>query len=99
MHNHRIPCLKTALVPDHEVLRRLSAYLVEVQRKDPHIPHIDFPGCPRSSDIEILGRSTPPPGVSSSDLADIVDLYQDLRKICQHAQEKNVRIIIDAEHR
>ncbi|KAI0034966.1 FAD-linked oxidoreductase-like protein [Vararia minispora EC-137] len=89
----------TAMIPNHESLIKFSVYLTQEAQKKSHNPRVQFPGCPRASDADLLICPTSLPGLPDSDLADVVDLYQDMRKICQHAQEKHVRLIVDAEYR
>lgn len=36
--------------------------------------------------------------LTAQDIADLKDLHSDLNAICQHAQERGVKLIIDAEY-
>ncbi|KAI0089884.1 FAD-linked oxidoreductase-like protein [Irpex rosettiformis] len=86
----------TALVPNHHVLTKLSKYLV--QNRSP-IP-VAFPGAPRPNDLAVLDDypQSAHDILSSDDIAILKELRAGLEAICQRASERNVRIIIDAEH-
>ena len=73
----------------------LSRYLVQ-HRPSTSVP---FPGTPHPSDLEVLYRKSDTiDTLTEQDLKDLKDLYADLNAICQHAHERGVKIIIDAEH-
>ncbi|KAI0308759.1 FAD-linked oxidoreductase-like protein [Amylostereum chailletii] len=89
----------TALLPNHEALIHFSKHLTSEATKKPHSPPVAFPGCPRANDLDVV--SAPPASASPmtpDDVADLADLYADLRKISAHAQKRRVRLILDAEH-
>lgn len=68
-----------------------------------HKPTIPFPGCPRPTDLDILldERALNPPSkfLTNQDIIDLRELYSDLRRISTRAQERGVKLIIDAEYR
>ncbi|THH17138.1 hypothetical protein EW146_g3612 [Bondarzewia mesenterica] len=88
----------SALLPDAQSLVNLSVYLTKAR---PARSAIAFPGYPRASDLDCLtsdqikGESP----LTEQDIHDIKDLHSDLVKICSRAQERDIRIIIDAEYR
>ncbi|KAG6828858.1 hypothetical protein H0H92_006565 [Tricholoma furcatifolium] len=83
----------SALLPDANVLVKLSSYL---QTTRPKLP-IAFPGCPHSSDLDVLDK--PPTTVlTSEDIGHLRNFYGDMVRICEHAQERGVRLIMDAEY-
>ncbi|KAI0344244.1 FAD-linked oxidoreductase [Trametopsis cervina] len=86
----------TALVPDHHVLTTLSRWLVKERcGRSP----IAFPGAPQPTELDILDRNHSTSSIlSQDDIRMLKDLRDDLDSICQHASERGVRIIIDAEH-
>ena len=93
------PSSQTALLPDAQALTRFSVYLTKTR---PALsPTIAFPGCPRASDLDCLAVSklSSESPLTEQDVVDIKDLHSDLVKICARAQERGIRIIIDAEHR
>ena len=83
-------------MPDHHVLTKLSKYLVQTR---PAVP-VAFPGAPQSNDLDVL--DTYPLSarefLSPDDIAILKELRAGLEAIGQRASERNVRIIIDAEH-
>ncbi|ETW87760.1 hypothetical protein HETIRDRAFT_122039 [Heterobasidion irregulare TC 32-1] len=88
----------TALLPDAQALTRFSVHLTKTR---PALsPAIAFPGCPRASDMDCLAVSKLPSEspLTEQDVVDIKDLHLDLVKICARAQERGIRIIIDAEN-
>lgn len=89
----------TAMVPDHQSLINLSKYLVDAAQSRPHTPPVAFPGCPRKGDLDVI-RSPLRTGfhLSESDVADLAELYQNLRTICVHARSRGIRLTLDAEH-
>ncbi|KAH7922394.1 FAD-linked oxidoreductase [Leucogyrophana mollusca] len=90
----------TALLPHAQSLINLSLHLTRT-RPAPASP-VAFPGTPQSSDLAILHQPSPtrdtPSILTSDDIAALKDLNDDLVKICTRAQERGVKIIIDAEH-
>ena len=88
---------QTALLPHHQALINLSKYLITSRPKT----SVPFPGSPDITDLDVLYKGAPGQGnsLTQQDITDLKDLYSDLDTICQRAQERGVRIIIDAEHR
>ncbi|KAF9261971.1 FAD-linked oxidoreductase [Marasmius fiardii PR-910] len=88
----------TALLPDAQSLINFSKYLIDTRSPLP----VPFPGCPRSTDLDVLhdpqrsGGSCGP--LSEDDVVALRELYQDLRRICARAQQRGVKIILDAEY-
>ncbi|KAH9949482.1 FAD-linked oxidoreductase [Amylocystis lapponica] len=85
----------TALLPRAESLISLSKYLV-ASRPAPHRP-IAFPGIPLPTDLDVLSARSAGP-LTETDIIALRELRADLGTICKRAQERGVRIIIDAEH-
>ena len=69
-------------------------------RPRPSTP-IAFPGCPHPTDLDVLYSQLPAldTGLAEEDIADLRDLHSDLIKICAKAEDRGIRVIIDAEHR
>jgi proline dehydrogenase len=86
--------LQTALVPDTRALTKLSKCLVESRNNK----YIAFPGTPQSSDLSVLDTN-PQNALTVEDVTMLKELKADLEAVCQHASERNVKVIIDAEHR
>jgi proline dehydrogenase len=86
----------TALLPDAHALIRLSEHVLGT-RPRLHLP-IAFPGCPHPSDLDILDGA-PTGTIGPQDIEAVRELYEDLVRICTRAQERGVKIIIDAEYR
>ncbi|KAH9911649.1 FAD-linked oxidoreductase-like protein [Fomitopsis serialis] len=87
----------TAMVPRAETLRNFSKYLVATRRSSS--PAILFPGQPHPNDLAVLAFPTGPKGsLSQEDIEDLAQLRDDLRAICKKAQERGVKIIMDAEY-
>ena len=65
---------------------------------------IPFPGSPLPLDMDIIysleqkARDNDP-SMTPQDIQDIHDLYNDLTKICERAQDRGVRLLMDAEYR
>ncbi|KAF5328486.1 hypothetical protein D9611_014534 [Ephemerocybe angulata] len=63
---------------------------------------IPFPGTPLPSDLEILKGSkhttNDKMAMTTQDIDDIYDLYNDLVKICTRAQERGIKVLLDAEY-
>jgi len=74
---------------------------------------VPFPGAARMEDMDIILRSSSPlpsptsyspsstsnPLLTLAQIHHLCDLYADLVSICAHANEKGVKVIVDAEHR
>ncbi|KAF8320012.1 FAD-linked oxidoreductase [Clavulina sp. PMI_390] len=86
----------TALLPDAGSIERLSMYICETQSAAAKA--VPFPHTPSSKDLVALSMKTPPTPLTTEDIADIKEMYGDLRSICILAKQKNVTLIFDAEH-
>ncbi|KAF4566625.1 hypothetical protein EYR36_012057 [Pleurotus pulmonarius] len=102
----------TALLPDAQSLINFSSYII-ANRSAPPIP-VAFPGYPELSDLDVLYDTTSNDAkitatdslpanstaqtLTDEDIASLRDLHSDLIRICQRAQERGVRVIIDAEY-
>ncbi|KZT68814.1 FAD-linked oxidoreductase [Daedalea quercina L-15889] len=87
----------TAMVPRAETLHHFSQYLITTRPSSS--PAILFPGQPHPSDLEVLSsREVPKAPLTQEDITDLAQLRDDLRAICKKAQERGVRIIMDAEY-
>ncbi|KAF4584676.1 hypothetical protein EYR38_001906 [Pleurotus pulmonarius] len=102
----------TALLPDAQSLINFSSYII-ANRSTPPIP-VAFPGYPELSDLDVLYNATPndvkvsatdsvpvnslTQALTDEDIASLRDLHSDLIRICNRAQERGVRVIIDAEY-
>ena len=95
----------TALLPDAHALIALSSSIVK-SRKNPRTPaeyaSVPFPGSARIDDLDIILK-TPSTGsvsaLTSAQISDIRELYDNLVRICTRAEEKGIKIIVDAEYR
>lgn len=87
--------IKTALVPDSQVLLRLSQHLVR-SRPPSSLP---FPGSPTPQDLDFLASSEDLRTLSSTDQIVLRNLRADLFRICQRAKERQVKVVVDAEYR
>lgn len=93
---------QSALVPDAHVLLKLSSHIMST-RPSPQ-PSIPFPGCPHPTDLDALFKPLMTPSndsdaLNAEDIASLRELHADLVRICTRAQERGVKIIIDAEYR
>lgn len=84
------------MVPRAESLHRFSRYLVATRPSSS--PPVLFPGQPHPSDLDILTSPDVPTSLTQEDIKDLAQLRDDLRAICKKAQERGVRIIMDAEY-
>ncbi|EIN13286.1 FAD-linked oxidoreductase [Punctularia strigosozonata HHB-11173 SS5] len=88
----------TALLPDAQTLVNFSSYLVNSRprTKSP----IAFPGYPVPTDLDILASPSPPAKtpLTTQDIVALKELYDDMFRICSRAQERGVKVIIDAEY-
>ncbi|KAG2030938.1 FAD-linked oxidoreductase [Suillus americanus] len=87
---------QTAMLPNAQSLINLSTHLTNTRA--PLEPPVLFPGTPSSSDLSILNSSTSTGVLTESDIHDLKELYNDLVQICTRAEERGVRVFIDAEH-
>ncbi|KAG6848555.1 hypothetical protein H0H93_015963 [Arthromyces matolae] len=83
----------SALLPDANVLIKFSSHLLNTRPKRP----VAYPGCPHSSDLDVLNKSSTE-NLTPEDIEALRDLNSDLLRICERAQERGVKIIIDAEY-
>ena len=89
--------LQTALLPNAHALIHFSKYILETRKGSSAVP---FPGAPRSSDLDILySGSIEGTPLSEQDVIDLRDLYEDMIKVCTRGQERQIRVVIDAEYR
>ncbi len=77
-------------------MTKLSKYLVDNR---PRIP-VAFPGSPQLNDLDVLDAYplAAREYLSPEDIATLKELRDGLESICKRASERDVRIIIDAEH-
>lgn len=86
----------TAMLPNAQSLINLSTHLTNTRA--PLESPVLFPGTPSPSDLSILHSSISTGTLTESDIHDLKELYNDLVRICTHAEERGVRVFIDAEH-
>ncbi|KAI0369890.1 FAD-linked oxidoreductase [Pilatotrama ljubarskyi] len=87
----------SAMVPDAEILRRFSKYLVH--NRPPVNPPVAFPGCPLPTDLDVLSRPTKAAEqLTDTDIRALRELREDLVSLCTRAKERGVRLIFDAEY-
>lgn len=98
----------TALVPDAHALIALSSRITESRKSLPKSSKhavVPFPGSARIDDLDIILHPSKPKSsddripLAPADIQQIQRLYADLSKICAHAREKGIKIIVDAEYR
>ncbi|EIW74708.1 FAD-linked oxidoreductase [Coniophora puteana RWD-64-598 SS2] len=87
----------TALLPDASTLTRLSLHLLMARRASEGTSVV-FPGTPTSSDLDVLKKTPVDSPLTAEDVAALKELHDDLVRVCKRAQERNVRIIVDAEY-
>ncbi|PPQ63541.1 hypothetical protein CVT24_004771 [Panaeolus cyanescens] len=92
----------TALLPNADALIAWSSHIV-ASRKELESSVIDnkvpFPGCARTEDMDsVLDPLSHRSKLTPAQTRDLRELYNDLTRICQRAEEKGVKIIIDAEY-
>ena len=87
---------QTALLPDPQSLINLSRHLLDSRPAS----GIDFPGCASPSDLDVLYADAiqSPSPLSEADIVALRKLHVSLQRICTRAQQRGVRIIIDAEY-
>ncbi|OAX40482.1 FAD-linked oxidoreductase [Rhizopogon vinicolor AM-OR11-026] len=86
----------TGMLSNAQSLINLSTYLTHTRA--PLKPPVPFPGTPFPSDLSILHSSIPTGALTESDIHDLKELYNALVKICKHAADRGVRVLVDAEH-
>ncbi|TFK38690.1 FAD-linked oxidoreductase-like protein [Crucibulum laeve] len=86
----------TALIPNAHSLIKLSSHIIKT--RPPSETSVPFPGCPQSTDLDVLYSPDSAPELDKGDIDSLLDLHADLVKICIRAQERGVKIIIDAEY-
>ncbi|EAU93303.2 proline dehydrogenase [Coprinopsis cinerea okayama7 len=65
----------------------------------PRVEDIPFPGAALLSDLDIvLSPSRDDAPLSTNDIQQLRELYDDLVKICVRAEQRGVRLIVDAEY-
>ncbi|KAJ7599312.1 FAD-linked oxidoreductase-like protein [Mycena floridula] len=80
----------TALVPNADALVKLSSHITSSRS-------LSSIGCPKPNDLDIL-HSGSSVVLGAQDIESLHDLHSDLIQICTRAQQRNIRIIIDAEY-
>ena len=88
----------TALLPDASALLALSSFIVE-SRKDHAAIHVPFPGSPRIEDLDVILKTPSMGQLTPAQVLGVRELYNDLVRICTHARERGIKIIVDAEYR
>ncbi|KAG6901249.1 hypothetical protein C0995_014626 [Termitomyces sp. Mi166 len=83
----------SALIPDANILVKFSSHLLNTRPT----PSVVYPGCPHSSDLDVLDKS-PAGTLMVEDITALRDFHADLVRICERAQERGVKIIVDAEY-
>ena len=85
---------------DARILTDLSKHLIKTRAAADPLSRVPFPGSPHPTDLEFLTHSLPqgPSYLTLEDISSLQELREDLKRICKRAQERNVRVIIDAEH-
>ncbi|CAL1696951.1 unnamed protein product [Somion occarium] len=87
----------TALLPNAQSLINFSKHLVNTRPRSS--PPVLFPGAPHPTDLDALTlRSAQGTSLTEQDIIDLKDLHADLVRICTRAQERGIRLLIDAEH-
>ncbi|KZS90245.1 FAD-linked oxidoreductase [Sistotremastrum niveocremeum HHB9708] len=89
----------TALTPSSQTLINFSDFLLQNRPSDSGVV---YPGLPHPSDLDILEEKTStktlPASLSQEDIRALVELRDDLFRICKRARERGVKVIIDAEY-
>ena len=90
----------TAMLPDASALLALSSFIVESSQKDRMIRGaIPFPGSPRIEDLDVVLKTPSIGHLTPTQVSGVRELYDDLVRICTHARERGIKIIVDAEYR
>jgi proline dehydrogenase len=85
---------------DHQGYERLHS--ISQGRHSVPVELIPFPGSPIPSDMDLILSSTEfgdGSCLTAEDIRDLRALYNDLVSICTRAQERGVKLILDAEYR
>lgn len=86
------------MVPSPDILTRFSACIL--RHKLDSRTHVIYPGYISRTDLDILtAKSFPGDQLSVSDFIALRELKDDLTRLCTRAQERGVRVMIDAEYR
>jgi len=86
----------TAMVPSPDVLTRFSTYLL---RNKPAEAQNVYPGCTHDTDLAVLDTKSSPEGqLGLSDICVLSELRDDLIRLCTHAEQRGVRLMVDAEY-
>ncbi|CAL1696953.1 unnamed protein product [Somion occarium] len=87
----------TAMLPNAQSLINLSKHLVDTRPTVPSV--VPFPGAPHLTDLDVLESPTIQGTLlTERDIIDLRNLYADLIKVCTRAQERGIRLLIDAEY-
>jgi proline dehydrogenase len=102
----------TALLPSSHALIAWSSHITASRKSLPPSTieaTVPFPGTARIEDMDVILRSPAPnsssslstshPPLTHTQIYHIRELYTDLVRICTHAKEKGVKVIVDAEYR
>ncbi len=86
-------------MPNAQTLINLSNHILQSRILKPD--SVPFPGCPRSTDLDIIFDSgtSPLTPLTKKDTMELRELYDDLYQVCDHARQRGVKVIIDAEWR
>ncbi|RDB24578.1 Proline dehydrogenase 1, mitochondrial [Hypsizygus marmoreus] len=85
----------SALSPDSQALVKLSSHLIAT-RLALSTPVL-FPGAPHATDLDILYQQVPD-ALTPEEITSLRELHADLVRICTRAQQRGVKVIIDAEY-
>ena len=86
------------MVPSPDILKRFSIYLL--RHKPSNVPPVTYPGYTAITDLDILiGENKANDQLSISDIRALSELKDDLFRLCSRAQERGVRVMVDAEYR
>jgi proline dehydrogenase len=87
----------TAMLPDASAaLLALSSFIVQSRKDHAAVP---FPGSPRIEDLDVILKTPSIGHLTPAHVSGVRELYDDLVRICTHARERGVKIIVDAEYR
>ena len=90
----------TAMLPDASALLALSSSIVESSQKShKNRGAIPFPGSPRIEDLDVILKTPSIGHLTPAQVSGVRELYDDLVRICTHARERGIKIIVDAEYR